>query len=87
MRFALGISEDSFDELLSELSMQDIYQYLTDYGGKMLSLYYYADRIGGSFLKPRYKTDLIANKIFDTLSAQEQMKIYEYFDWLKNNPE
>jgi len=87
MRFALGISEDSFNELLNKLSMQEIYVYLTDYGNGELSLYYYADRIGGSFLKPKYKTDLIANAIFNTLQSKNKMQLFEYFEWLKNNPE
>lgn len=87
MKDALGISQDSYDELLTKFTTIEIFQFLSDYGQGELSLYYYADRIGGSFIKPKYRTDLIANAIFNTLPAHNKMKLYEYFNWLANNPE
>lgn len=87
MKDALGISEEQYQLLLKRLTDMEIYEYLVSYGQGILSLYYYADRIGGSFIKPKYKTDLIANAIFNTLSTQEKMQMYQYFEWLENNPE
>jgi hypothetical protein len=83
----LEITESAYNALLKRIKPLVIFQYLTEYGIGRLSLYYYVDRIGGSFIKPKYKTDLIANAIFDGLNTKDKMSIFEYIEWVTKHPE